>query len=105
MHVYRGGLVTSPEKLAQEPLGPNDKPLTQSSGHQRNLIECVRTRQPAICPIEDSVQADILCHLSDIAGRLQRKLRWDPAKEKFIGDDDANRRLALRPMRAPWKLG
>jgi len=104
VHVYRGGLVTSPEKLAEEPLGANDKPLTKSSNHQRNLIECVRSRQPAICPIEDSVQADILCHLSDIASRLQRKLMWDPVKERFVKDDEANRRLALRPMRKPWQL-
>jgi predicted dehydrogenase len=104
VHVYRGGLVTSPEKLAEEPLGPNDQPLTKSTGHQRNFIESVRSRQPAICPIEDAVQADILCHLSDIALRLQRPLKWNPAQEEFVGDTEANRKLKLRPMRAPWGL-
>jgi hypothetical protein len=38
-----------------------------------------------------------------MAIRLGRKLRWDPAREAFVGDDEANR-LLDRPMRAPWTL-
>lgn len=101
--VYRGGLRTHPEKLAEALPGPNDARLPKSPGHQRNFIEAVRARTPAICPIEDAVQADILCHLSDIAARLNRKLKWDPAKEQFLNDDEANRRSRLRPMREPWR--
>ena len=84
VHVYRGGLVTRPEKLAEETLGPTDKPLPVSSSHQRNFIESVRSRKPAICPIEDAVIADTLCHLSDIATRVNRKLTWDPKQEQFV---------------------
>ncbi len=47
--------------------------------------------------------ADALCHVSDIAMRLKRKLRWDAKKEKFVNDEAANRRLR-RSMRSPWKL-
>ena len=39
----------------------------------------------------------------DIAMRLGRKLKWDPDKEQFIGDEYANRMLK-RPMRPPWRL-
>ena len=60
--------------------------------------------QPAICPIEDSVQADILCHLSDIATRVNRSLKWDPKKEEFVGDADANKRLKLRTQRAKYAI-
>lgn len=104
VHVYRGGLVTSPEKLAEEPLGPKDQALPKSTGHQKNFIESVRSRKPAICPIEDSVQADILCHLSDIATRLGRKLTWDPKKEKFVKDTEANHKLKIRSVRKPWQF-
>lgn len=103
VHVFRGGVFSSPEKVVQEPLGPNDQPLYKSNHHQRNLIECIKSRQPAICPIEDAVQADILCHLSDLAVRLNRKLTWDPKKEQFVKDAEANKRLKLR-MRPGWKL-
>lgn len=104
VEVHRGGLRTGPESLGEEPLPAGGWRSPQSSQHQRNFLECVRSRKPAICPIEDSVQGDTLCHLSDIATRLERKLRFDPAKEKFLGDNAANQRLALRTMRKPWRI-
>lgn len=102
--VDRGAIRASSDALLETKPGPNDLKLPQSSNHVRNFLDSIRSRKPAICPIEDAVQADILCHLSDIASRLERKLRWDPAKERFVGDDQANQRLAMRPMREPWAL-
>jgi len=100
--VHRGGLHTSPENLAEEKPAANDRRLIQSPHHARNFLDSVKSRVAAICPIEDAVQADILCHLSDIATRLGRKLKWDPAKEQFLGDDEANRKLGLRAVRSHW---
>lgn len=102
--VRRGEIRTSPENLATERIGPNEKRLPQSSNHVGNFVNSIKTRQPAICPIEDAVIADTLCHLSDIATRLQRKLWWDPTREEFIRDKEANAKLRLRPMRSPWKI-
>ncbi|MBI4659035.1 MAG: Gfo/Idh/MocA family oxidoreductase [Verrucomicrobia bacterium] len=101
--VHRGGLHTSPNKLVEEKLGPSDKPLTVSRSHARNFLDAVKSRGQAICPIEEAVHADILCHVSDIATRMNRKLLWSPEDERFIKDDEANRRLALRPMREAWR--
>jgi hypothetical protein len=56
-----------------------------------------------VAPIEVAVRSDTLCQLSDIAMRLGRKLKWDPAKEDFAGDAEASRMLT-RPMRSPWRL-
>lgn len=102
VEVHRGGLRTSPEKLAEESLPAGGWRSPQSPQHQRNFLECVRSRKPTICPIAEAVQADTLCHLSDIATRLDRKLTFDPRAEKFIRDDEANRKLQPRPMRAPY---
>jgi hypothetical protein len=44
-----------------------------------------------------------VCHIGNIAMLLGRKLQWDPAKEEFVNDDEANSMLN-RPMRAPWHL-
>ena len=44
-----------------------------------------------------------LGHLAIIAYKLQRSLKWDPAKEEFLGDDEANR-LCRRAMREPWRM-
>jgi hypothetical protein len=63
----------------------------------------VRTRGKTGSPIEAAGRSDTICHLDDIAIRLGRKLRWDPQKELFVADDQANRMLR-RPMRSPWTL-
>ena len=44
-----------------------------------------------------------MCNLQQIAIKLGRKLRWDPAGECFVNDDEATR-LLDRPMRGPWKI-
>lgn len=104
VEVHRGGLRTSPEKLAETPLPDGGWRSPKSGQHQRNFLESIRTRQPAICPIEDAVQADALCHLSDIAARLERKLTFDPKKETFLKDKEANKRFFLGQYRPPWRL-
>lgn len=81
------------EKLAQLP----DPPKLVNFG------EAVRTRQQAGGHAEASHRAATVLHLSNIALRLGRKLRYDPVKERFIGDDQANRFIDI-PMRAPWHL-
>jgi Oxidoreductase family, C-terminal alpha/beta domain len=45
----------------------------------------------------------MVCQMGDIAVRLKRKLRWDPVKEEFIDDLQANRMLS-RPRRSPWSV-
>lgn len=100
--VYRGGLRTSPAGLAEEPIPTNPIQLVESSNHVRNFLESIRKRTTTVCPIEDAVQADILCHLSDISTRLGRPVEWDAEKEQFVSDPEANRRLAKRPARKGW---
>ncbi|RME94449.1 MAG: gfo/Idh/MocA family oxidoreductase [Verrucomicrobia bacterium] len=95
--VDRTQIRTHPEELLEEKPDNYKVRLPQSYNHARNFLEAVRDRRPAICPIDEAVQADILCHLSDIASRLGRRLTWDPQKERFTGDEEANRRLRKRP--------
>jgi predicted dehydrogenase len=102
--VDRTQIRTSPERLIEEKASPGGVQLPRSSHHVRNFLDAIRSRGPTICPIDDAVQADILCHLSDIAARTNRKLTWDPAKERFVKDSEANHKIALRPMRKPWRL-
>jgi predicted dehydrogenase len=100
--VDRSQIRTSPESLIEEKNIAIRLP--RSSNHTRNFLDSIRSRSPAISSVEDAVQADILCHLSDIATRLNRPLTWNPDKETFVKDGEANRRLELRPRRKPWKL-
>jgi hypothetical protein len=44
-----------------------------------------------------------ICHLANIGYWLRRTLKWDPAQEKFVGDEAANKLLSREP-RAMWKV-
>jgi predicted dehydrogenase len=103
VHVDRSGINAHPKELLQTEFGSSDVRLPESGNHVRNLLDCVKTRAKTVAHIDDSVQGDILCHISDIAIRLEQKLKWDPKAERFVNNDAANRRLS-RPMRSPWTL-
>jgi predicted dehydrogenase len=104
IYVSREGLVTRPASLAGERIGPNQVQVIRSNDHRRNLLNAIRTGQRTICPIEGAVRAQTVVQQEYIAMKLGRKLRWDPVREEFVGDSEANRWLS-RPMRSPWQLG
>ena len=101
--VNRGRIDAHPKSLLAEQIGPNEINLPVSNHHQRNLLDCIKTRSRTVCPIEVAVRSNAICHLSDIAIRLGRRLKWNPEKEEFINDVEANRMLK-RAMRSPWRL-
>jgi hypothetical protein len=73
------------------------------NNHHANWFECIRTRRPTSCSEEIGHRGASLGHLTILAYKLQRSLKWDPDKEEFPGDDAANRLLG-RSMRSPWHL-
>lgn len=75
---------------------PDPEPL-------RTFGEAVRARKPAGGNAEAAHRTVTIIHLANLAIRLGRPLRFDPDKEQFIGDEQANR-LLNQPMRAPWHL-
>jgi predicted dehydrogenase len=103
VHVDRAGINAHPKELLSTEFGPNEIQLDKSGNHVRNLLDCVKSRAETISHVDDSVQGDIICHISDIAIRLEQKLKWDPKKERFLNSDQANRMLT-RAMRSPWHL-
>ena len=84
-------------------LGPKDLHLDRSDNHSLHFLDCVRTRRQTVAPAEVAHRSTTICHLSDIAIRLRRRLRWDPDRERFDGDDEADRMLA-GAMREPWRI-
>ncbi|MEY2409262.1 MAG: hypothetical protein QOF48_1932 [Verrucomicrobiota bacterium] len=77
--------------------------LYESPGHWRNFLDCVKSRKPAIAPVETAHHSAIPGHLGLIAMMVGRKIKWDSKKEMIIGDAEASA-LLTRPYRAPWKL-
>jgi predicted dehydrogenase len=101
--VSRQGMKTEPESLMREVIGPNDKHVLFSPDHRTNYLDAIRTGKPNVSPIEVAAHDEMIAQMADIAVRLKRKLHWDPIKEQFIDDEQANRRLA-KTARGPWRL-
>ena len=65
-------------------------------------IERTLTRRATVAPVEVAHRSTTIGLLSGIAVLLRRKLRWDPVRETFPQDEEANRMLA-RALRSPWR--
>jgi predicted dehydrogenase len=99
----RGGIEAHPASLLKVLLKPGERRLLQANNHYRNFIDAVKSRRPPASDIDSAVQSDIMSHLSEMAIRLGRQIRWDPVAETVLDDPEAIR-LMSRPMRAPWSL-
>ena len=71
--------------------------------HMQDFLSCIQSRRTTIANPEVMHRSMSTCHAVNICLALKRDLKWDPEKEEFIGDDDANR-MRSRAMRAPWRL-
>jgi len=89
------------EQLTDIPEVPQTIP--RSPGHQRNFLDCVKSRARTESPLDYAFRMTTPMYLGAISFRLGRKLTWDAEREQFIGDEVANR-LLFRPYRAPWWL-
>ncbi|MGD0088757.1 MAG: Gfo/Idh/MocA family oxidoreductase [Planctomycetota bacterium] len=102
--MYGGGPIEGgPEAIFKELRLPDRGVVAGDNNHHDNWFECIRTRQKPSCDAELGHRSASLGHLVIIAHRLRRSLKWDPAKEEFSGDDQANR-LRARVLRSPWRF-
>ena len=103
VYVGRDRNDAEPKSLLDSAIGPNEIHLYESRDHTANFLDCVRTRKPTIAPPEVAHRSVSICHLANIAMRLERKVRWDPVREQFVDDPEADRFL-VRAMRSPWQV-
>ena len=78
--------------------------LYRSRDHHGNFLDCVKSRQPTITPVETAHHSAIPGHLGLISMMVGRKLKWSAAKEQIEDDVEASK-LQTRAYRAPWKMG
>ena len=72
--------------------------------HARNFLDCVRSRKDPYFPVDIGHRVSTICHLANIAIDRGVKLKWDPAKEQFVGDAAANAMCKIRDGRGEWKI-
>jgi predicted dehydrogenase len=71
--------------------------------HYRDFVDSMKTRRPATASADVTHYAHVIVHCGNISLKLGRNVKWDPVKEEFPGDDQANRMRAC-PMRAPFQI-
>jgi predicted dehydrogenase len=112
--VDRGGWEVYPETVTDVSKGGKKtyraigQPRRGASGdshlaHVQNFLECMDSRKPPRSDVEIGHNSMIACHLGNIAFRVRRRVNWDVANERVIGDPEGQA-LVLKPYRAPWSL-
>jgi predicted dehydrogenase len=108
MKISRNGFTAFPKNLVTDPPDPAVAVVWQGKGivakpHLQDWLDCIKTRNDPVAPVEVGHRSITICHLAGIARELGRKLRWDPDHETFPADEEA-RGLIDRPRRTGWEL-
>lgn len=98
----RAYLRSTPTEIVQTPLGRREFHLPRvGNNHRQNWIDCIRSRRQPVADVEIGARTAQVCQLANIGYQLRRMLRWDPVREEFVDNMEANR-LRSRENRAPW---
>ncbi len=100
---WAGPLEASSTELLNSVIRPADKHLVTGPSEHANFLECIKNRKETFHPVEDLQRVSTITHIGNIAMILGRKLNWNPEKEEFINDTEANA-MRRREERDPWKL-
>ncbi len=98
---YGKALDASDPKILNSKIGPNELHLHKSDDHHLDWLTSIKTRQPAVTTPEEAHRSTSACEIGWVAMKLGRKIRWDPVKEVFIDDEQANS-MRSRKQRAPY---
>jgi predicted dehydrogenase len=97
------GWATSNKALWKQQFKPTDEILPVSPEHNRNFIDCVKSRKETMCPVEMAIRCDTITQMATIAAITGREIQWDPKQEKIINDPEAEK-MHIRPYREKWKV-
>ncbi|HUT88256.1 MAG TPA: Gfo/Idh/MocA family oxidoreductase [Thermoguttaceae bacterium] len=105
IEINRNRLASNPPELVEGAPPPADKSeyASVAHGHIRNWVDCMRSRKKPVAHAEVGHRSSVICILVNTCRELGRRLKWDPVKEEFVGDDEANR-LRCRPRRQGYEL-
>lgn len=84
-------------------LKPVEQKIPPSPGHEKEWIECIKSRQQPSCNVSYHTYVDVPLVLSLLSLKLGRSIKFDPATAKIVGDPEASK-LAIPEYRSPWKF-
>ena len=105
IEINRNRVASNPPELVEGAPEPEDRSTVASVAHRhiKNWVDCMSTRDKPVASAEIGHRTSVICHQINICRELGRRLRWDPIKEEFLDDDEANR-LRSRPRRKSYEM-
>lgn len=103
LKVARKKIETTPTELATRVIGENEKHVYKSENHYKDFLQAMRNRSKPICDVEIGHRTSSLCNIANIAYQLNKPLAWNPEKETFKGDKEANALLG-RKLNGEWAI-
>ena len=103
LHMSGGEITASSDKILKSTIRPDELRVRTGPGHHADFVDCVLNRGLPATYAELGHRAASVCHLGFISCRLGKSLKWDPVREIFPDNPDANRLLS-RAMRAGWTI-
>jgi hypothetical protein len=101
--ISRSFLDTIPAKLQNHEIGENEIRLYRSSDHYTDFLNAMKTRKQPLSTVEIGHRTASLCMIVNLCYEFNRKLVWNPEKEEFSNDSEANKRRS-NAIRAPYSL-
>jgi len=101
--VDRSGIDAQPRSVLMSRIRPGEIRFERSTNHHRQFLECVKSRRKTLSPPEVALRSATPGYLGLISILTGTKVRWDPEKQRILGNPAAERLLA-RPMRGPWHI-
>lgn len=103
LRIQRKKIETTPASLATKVIGETEKHVYKSENHYKDFLDAMRNRSKPICDVEIGHRTASVCNIGNIAYQLKRPLQWNPKKESFKKDDEANALLG-RSMNDVWGI-
>ena len=97
--VSKPSLLEGSEKLVRDYVERTGRPMS----HVRDFFDCVKSRRPTVADPEVMHRSMSTVHAANVCMWLKRDMKYDPAREQFVDDAEANKLLA-RVIRRPWSL-
>ena len=101
--VQRKKIETTPASLATRVIAETEKHVYKSENHYKDFFDAMRKRSKPICDVEIGHRTASVCNIGNIAYQLNRPLQWNPKKETFKNDKEANALLG-RSMNDAWGI-
>lgn len=103
VRIGRGRLETTPASIKDVMISDTQKHVYKSENHYKDFLNAMRNRTKPICDVEIGHRTATVCNIGNIAYQLKRPLKWDPKKEEFNKDSEANALLG-RKMTNEWAI-